>query len=184
MTDDLAVKEWKCAINKKEVKEARDVAVELLKKCDINDTITVRCKPKNAPTARCEHDEWVAIYRGLSQFSGHGPIFWVCDEQPMYEDMLGKPDRHEVFRGMVDSILHEYGHVIAEWGKKRNPDITMAIQERFDDEEQFAEEFIEYVRDGCSGDDRYDDVLRMFKKDALTPTSKNVAYKGLEFDFE
>jgi hypothetical protein len=44
-----------------------------------------------------------------------------------------------------DSLIHEHAHVIAEWGKKRDPEIVRLVHASFGDEETFAEKFVKHV---------------------------------------
>jgi hypothetical protein len=123
------------------VKSAKSKAVEILSHHGVHDNFTVKVKnPKGA--------SWVAMYRGGSQFrnSGNGPIFWLSEE------LLN--DSEET----VISILHEYGHVIAEFFYKSGKhELIKLIRDNWEgefcdrlwDEESFAEDFAQYLYRGC-----------------------------------
>lgn len=121
------------------VTEAKKKTIELLAKFGIQDKFMVRVKkPKN---------NWVAMYRGHTQFTNnHGPIFWISDV------LLKNPDE------LIISMLHEYGHVIAEWAWCRSSEMrelisnnwtrTLALEvshNRNWDEEEFAEDFAQFI---------------------------------------
>ncbi len=108
----------------------------------IEDTFTLKIKnPKNS--------NWVAMYRGCSQFknNGRGPIFWLS------ENIISDEDQS------IISILHEYGHVIAEWAYIRDEKLFQIIKDNWSgnyfnrpwDEEEFAEDFANF----CFGNFSY-----------------------------
>jgi len=122
------------------VKSAKAKAVRILCDHGVHDTFTVKVKnPKNA--------RWVAMYRGGSQFrnAGRGPIFWISNS--LLEDS----------EETIISILHEYGHVIAEFFHfSRKAELIKLIADnwhgesfgRLWDEESFAEDFAQYLYSG------------------------------------
>lgn len=152
----------KMRIDKSLVKEVRERALDLLAggKCQVNERITVRVKPQGRST--CPYP-WKAVYRSHTQFGGNGPVFWLCEEQTQPDWV----DKQALKTDMVDSIIHEYGHVIEEWGRYRNPEIKRLIEEGFSGNEDFAEGFIDFVLDECQGDYRYEEILKLYKKDVF-----------------
>ena len=121
------------------VKSAKAKAVEILSHHGVHDNFTVKVK---APTCA----DWIAMYRAGSQFrnAGNGPIFWLSDE------LFKLNDNKEA----IISILHEYGHVIAEFFHfSRKHELTSLIADnwrgefngRLWDEESFAEDFAQYL---------------------------------------
>lgn len=113
---------------------ARDVSLKMLRdEQGIDDVMTVKLR-------RLTNETWLAQYRGYSQFGGR-PIVWINESLHELLDELDRP-----FDVAVGSILHEYGHIIAEWGKVRNREITELIQRGWGCEEDFAEDFMRYVR--------------------------------------
>lgn len=124
-------------MSKQRVNGAKCDALRFLQAHGIHDSFTVRVKqPHNS--------NWVAMYRAGSQFrnGGRGPIFWLSEE------LLN--DKAET----IISILHEYGHVIAEFFYfSRKPELINLISQTWVgefhdrpwDEEQFAEDFAQYL---------------------------------------
>jgi hypothetical protein len=53
--------------------------------------------------------------------------------------------RNRIVEVATDSILHEFGHIIAEWGRKRDAPLLALIEEDWPDEEDFAEEFAQFL---------------------------------------
>lgn len=139
------------------VKSAKAKAIEILSHNGVHDSFTVKVKkPKGA--------DWVAMYRGGSQFrnSGNGPIFWLSEE------LLN--DREQT----VISILHEYGHVIAEffYFSRKQQLINLIsynwageFHGRLWDEESFAEDFAQYLYSGQLTFEKHniiDDVIKAY----------------------
>ena len=126
----------KTIYNKKIAASLKSEAIHKLNSININDTFTIKIKQPD--------NDWVAQYRALSQFmnGGRGPIFWLAEE--LFQN-------HDEY---ILSILHEYGHVIAEfvWVTK-----SIKLEKLFSkyypgnfgsrpwDEEKFAEEFAQSV---------------------------------------
>lgn len=102
----------------------------------IEDRFVIKIRPAS-------DSNWVAQYRAQTQFTNWhmGPIFWITEE------LLDNPNE------FVLSVLHEYGHVIAEYAWARSPDLQELIKNNWKgqflfrpwDEEDFAEEFAQYV---------------------------------------
>ncbi len=92
---------------------------------DIADAVTIKVKET--------HDKhWLAQYRSRSQF-GRGPIFWISPEHPLDHDAL------------ITTLLHEYGHVIAEYIRLREPALHADREAVYPDEEDFAEGFAHFA---------------------------------------
>lgn len=119
---------------------ARSRAEQLVGSKGCVEPFSVKVKP--FPPGR-END--IAMYRHVSQFTSK-PTFWVNEAIP------GKVAERGIDPSMIpeiveDSLLHEYGHVIAELGTKRDPELASLVNDVFPgDEERFAETFIDYVR--------------------------------------
>lgn len=112
--------------------------VYLLNKFGIGD-LPFQIKIKN-PT----NSNWVAMYRAGSQFrnSGRGPIFWLS--RSLLEDK----------KQFILSVLHELGHVIAEYAYlTKQKEICDTLSKYWEgefhyrpwNEEEFAEEFAMFV---------------------------------------
>jgi hypothetical protein len=142
---------------KKQAVQLKKIALDKLSSHGIQDKFTVKIKPVQK--------NWVAQYRGKSQFSSGGSIFWLSSE------LLNNPDE------FVISVLHEYGHVIAEFAWMQSPDLSQLIQDNWKgefhgrpwNEENFAEEFAQYLAGRfCSSKEILNQVIVQFIKDALT----------------
>ena len=136
-------------ISASDLKKIAQDAMKLLNDHGISDKIVVKY---NRFTGY--RNAWVACYRDKSQFSS-SPIIWINEN---IDDLLVKWDvglglEYEV---ILDSIIHEYGHVIAEWCKYRDQKTYYLIQSSFEDPEDFAESFVDYI-----GKDKKN---RVFKK--------------------
>lgn len=112
-------------------------------------------------------------YRSFSQFRSR-PIIWLNpnlksivedNEREIYgDDFIPAVVERETFVAAVHTIIHEYGHVIAEYLRCRT-EIWHEVLRQFDDEEDFAEGFIEYVN--YQIDSRYKKVIRIFIESAF-----------------
>lgn len=136
-------------ISVSELKDIAQEAMKLLNEHGISDKIVVKYKEFTG-----YRTAWLACYRDKSQFSSL-PIIWINEN---IDDLLIKWDvglglEYEV---ILDSIIHEYGHVIAEWCKYRDQDTYYMIQSSFEDPEDFAESLVDYIRK--------DKKSRVFKK--------------------
>lgn len=126
----------KLVYNKKFVQELKKEAIRKLNNFGISDTFTIKIKSPD--------NDWIAQYRSLSQFmnGGRGPIFWLAPE------LIDNPNE------FILSVLHEYGHVIAEfaWATK-NKKVSKLISKYYPgnfgsrpwDEEEFAEDFAQGI---------------------------------------
>ena len=127
----------------------KQIALNKLSAYGIRDNFVIKVKD--------QPKDWVAQYRSLSQFknNGRGPIFWISPELIFNESEF------------VLSILHEYGHVIAEYAyiseyrehnqfsKQTSGKIAIAkfikkywgnkYNNKYWDEEEFAEDFARFV---------------------------------------
>lgn len=106
----------------------------------INDRITVRLRDLTSLGA-------LGLYRSHSQFS-RGPIFWLSTGIPALMLAEGIAP-HELGRVVFDTLAHEYGHVIAEFGQHCGGALYAAITGAYGtDEEEFAEDFRRFVVGG------------------------------------
>lgn len=132
---------------KKSVAKAKKDAMELLALRGIYESFTVKIRPQEA----FDDQDTLACYKCLSQFRSR-PIFWVSQELPsLVAEVMGNQSVHEV---LVETLLHEYGHVIYEYAVKRrdtglfevidtlHPHFKMLfVDEDESAEEHFAESF-------------------------------------------
>lgn len=142
-----------------EAKAARDAALKILKEAGIEDGITVKVRPFTG-----EQEHWLALYRSLSQFRGR-PVIWINENLDDVMEEFGVPEDRR-FDILVDDILHEYAHVIAEWGRKGNSRITELIQQ-WGTEEDFAEAFVDAVKDHPYIEEPFISITDLFKKDVF-----------------
>lgn len=157
---------------------AKDDALARLARHGITDSLVIKLKaPKQA--------DWVAMYRGGTQFTGRGrgPIFWLSSRTDetlaavFEEDDAGVPNDTDVRRALVGSILHEYGHVIAEWAAKRSDTISEMLAASWPgesygrpwDEEEFAEDFSRWLsgRPVAMSDDVFGLILLTYTEEAF-----------------
>lgn len=118
-----------------ELRRARTRAREILASLGIDDPFTV--KLKDLPAGQ------LARYRALSQFRSR-PMMWISTRLPQaLEDYGIDPSR--LTEVIADSILHEYGHVIAEFLEKRAVELRAHIDRLWPDEEDFAEAFAHHA---------------------------------------
>ena len=113
------------------IDQAKKSCIEKLASKGIKDKFIVKMK-------KLDNKDWVAQYRAKSQF-GRAPIFWISEE------LLDHPDQ------FILSILHEYGHVVAEWAHARSHELKDLIYEFWpgdNGEEEFAEDFAHYIHGG------------------------------------
>jgi len=145
------------AQEKKQANFLKKIAQDKLSSHGIEDKFTLKIKPVK--------ENWVAQYRGKSQFSNRGSIFWLSS------DLLNNPDE------FVISILHEYGHVIAEFAWMQSPNLSQMIKDHWRgefhgrpwDEEDFAEEFAQYLAGRFSySKETLNQVIAQFTKEALS----------------
>jgi len=132
------------------VKKYKQMALDKLSAIGIDDCFVVKVK-------NLGRSDWVACYQSLSQFKNNnrGPIFWVSPDLLL--------DQQE----FVISILHEYGHVIAEYAyvndckntygaafaSNKKTNVAKPIKQywgkkysnKYWDEEEFAEDFAQFV---------------------------------------
>ena len=145
------------AQEKKQANFLKKIAQDKLSSHGIEDKFIIKIKPVK--------ENWVAQYRGKSQFSNRGAIFWLSS------DLLNNPDE------FVISVLHEYGHVIAEFAWMQSPALRQVIQDNWKgefhgrpwDEEDFAEEFAQYLAGRFSySKEALNQVIAQFAKEALS----------------
>lgn len=114
-----------------EASAAKQWATRILDEHGIRERFTVR--------VHAFKGSHLALYRSISQFSS-GPIFWLPTDLDKTLAREGV-ERDQIVEVAMESILHEFGHVIAEWAQKRDPELLNLIEKNFPDEEEFAEEF-------------------------------------------
>jgi hypothetical protein len=139
-------------------------AISMLKSYGINDEIDVGLKQFSGEQ-RC----WLAMYMRESQFQGT-PRFFINTQTPGIIDAAVLPQAMTVEDVMTDSFLHEYGHVIEEWAKRKNPEMYRLIYGPFSDEEDFAEymvDFFRYKKDRSARRDAAEKVIRMYVADVF-----------------
>lgn len=119
--------------NKATISSYKKIALDKLLSYGIKDNFTI--KVKNLP-----NDNWVALYRGTSQYRSL-PIFWVSPKLIEDKDEF------------IISLLHEYGHVIAEDAYLYDKEIFLLLHKYYPgsfynrpwDEEKFAEQFAQFI---------------------------------------
>jgi hypothetical protein len=119
-----------------------------LQRFGIDDRLQIKFRKTAEP-------DWLGQYRSFSQFRS-GPIFWVNEAAHV--------DQPDVRKALVQTILHEYGHVIWEYARMRDPalyDLVTTIAG--DDEEEFAETFAIVVYNDAASP-AYRDVVRHYVK--------------------
>lgn len=121
----------------KDFSEAKDTAVKLLWGKGIEDDITIQLVDFEGER-RC----WLALYLLRSQFRGL-PVIQVNENTQGV--LYAMNDHEKILTVMLESILHEYGHIIAEWGRERDPKITDLVKRYSPDEEVFAEDFMKFM---------------------------------------
>lgn len=106
MLDKQTAKVVEIAMNfKARVAKAKKRAVAALKAVGIKDPFTVRVKKVGG--------EALGLYRHHSQFMQRGPIFWINEDLPKIAKKSGVSERLDDI--LLDTLLHEYGHVIYEF---------------------------------------------------------------------
>lgn len=140
---------------------SKNIAMKRLHDKNIDDRLIVKVKD-------IKQYDWLALYRSLSQFTSR-PIFWINKDLP---NRLKEMDRElgtcsNEYAVVTDNILHEYGHVIAEWGKERNLKITELIKANWEKEELFAEDFKDYINDSMFSfnDKVHKKIIQLYMKD-------------------
>jgi len=127
-------------MNSDDLKELTNKVQGFIEKKGCVVPISVKVKPFPK-----KNEKILALYRSMSQFKAK-PIFWINENLPkLMEEYDVEPYRYNDV--VEDNMIHEYAHSIAEWAKKRDPDLADALQSTFIDEEEFAEGFIDYVKD-------------------------------------
>jgi DNA-binding transcriptional regulator GbsR (MarR family) len=151
------------SLSKKDVKDATDVCNKLLRDEGINDPVTTKIKDIKA----IKKKDWVGLYRSMSQFKNGRPIFWINKTLPVYSqegDSFYQNPEQEAFEGIVTTLLHEYGHVIVEYAEKRDYVLRSKISHYWPDEEDFAEDFMFYVRNE-NYNPKMGEVIKRYKTD-------------------
>ena len=146
------------------VRGCKELALKELKSRGITDKITVKIKDFK----KKGYENWIALYRAHSQFTSR-PIVWINKGLYKFIDTEEKNTggRINEYSVITDNILHEYGHIIAEWAKKRNKEMDNIIRRVWYNEEDFAEGFVAYARDSVFADNEnaYDRVIKLYVRD-------------------
>lgn len=125
---------------------------ELKTKLGIVDDILVKIKD-------IKQDNWLGLYRAFSQFKSK-PIIWIN------KDIIKISNEYEyeidINDLILDTLIHEYGHIIAEFGKTRNKKIHNLIKKHWSNEEEFAEEFIFYIKNMSFSCYPYDEIIKLY----------------------
>lgn len=87
----------------------------------------------------------VALYRSMSRFNGD-VIIWINSD---FRRILKGHDINPMYTLadiITDSMLHEYAHVIFEWGSVRDQVLLNMIIEEYTNQEEFAEDMIDVFK--------------------------------------
>jgi hypothetical protein len=120
---------------------AKKRALVLLRDVGIKDSFTVKIHLTKGSGA-----DALGWYRSMSQFRG-GAIFWISPTLPQMASAQGVEDQIDLI--VLDTLLHEYGHVIWEFAKKNHNAKSLwdKVQEvTAGNEEEFAEMFAHNIR--------------------------------------
>ncbi len=126
----------------------------------IEDAFMVRVKSFTKRTA------YLGLYRSGTQFTSM-PVFWINEHLPSMitpEDTLAGISLAIAVR---HTIIHEYGHVIAEWAQLRCAELNHLITAYFNHEEDFAERFIGYVESNFESD-VFEPIVALYRGNAFT----------------
>jgi hypothetical protein len=155
-----------------------DKAVALVKKrlldFGIDDNFIVRIKPRSKVRS-----DWVAMYRGGTQFRSNRPIFWVPED---FEETAKRevPDEKPVAL-LATTLFHEYGHVIEEWarmavypgyglGPEQAEEAAGLIRANWGDVEDYAEDFARFVEGWGLGDDEiHKKIIALYRAAVMEP---------------
>jgi len=148
---------------KDRVKTLRNEAAGLLEAVGIHDRFVVKVRP--IP------EGCLGLYRGGSQFRGK-PIFWINSNLPKLASEEGVTDRFDEM--VLDTILHEYGHVIYEFAEhhskfpwncsaKKLWDTIQSLNDGPSFYEAFAENMVRYLK-GSTSNSTYVSLVKQFAK--------------------
>jgi hypothetical protein len=122
-------------LTKRIVNEAKEQALAALKSHGIDDNFTIKLKSEPFKKKK-KKAEWLGMYRSMTQFRGHHiPIFWLNEKLPQFAAEVDEP----VAVTTLETILHEYGHVMYEYARVRDSKLFSMMRNISDDEEEFAE---------------------------------------------
>lgn len=145
--------------------DAKRLTLEALERNGIEDSFVLRVKPP--PRVERIGKGCLALYRGNSQFMGLGPIFWIRSD---FEGVVAEVDEDDVIyrtnplTAAVQTLLHEYGHVIYEWAEARDPELFSIIRDGFDDGEDFAEDFMRYATGDPMCSSAHSCIIRLYNR--------------------
>lgn len=153
--------------------EAKKVTLKEIHSMGITDTIRVFCSKR-------KRTRIIGQYKGFSQFDTGGILFRlfpsivdiVREDLKKDEEVFGYTNRDlptEVLSAMTDTLVHEYGHVIAELMKCQRPRLYSYILRTWKDEEDYAEDFMRLIRrnDSFLPESCHIKVLKAFKKELI-----------------
>ena len=121
---------------------ALDTVLKTLQKYGIREHVDARLKEFSGKQ-RC----WLAMYMRESQFKGNLQFF-VNTQVPGILDAAVMPQAMTVEDAFVDSLYHEWGHVVEEYSRLGDGGEEMhdLIYGPFSDEEDFAEYMVDFFR--------------------------------------
>ncbi|TFG89923.1 MAG: hypothetical protein E4H16_02755 [Candidatus Atribacteria bacterium] len=143
---------------------AKERVLGMLAGVGINEEISIGLKQFTGDQ-RC----WLAMYMRDSQFRGN-PIFFVNTQTPGIIDAAVLPQKITVEDVMIDSLIHEYFHVVEEWGRRKNREMYNLIYGPFSDEEDFAEygvDFLRYHKNRSSRKTVVEKVIKLYVRDVF-----------------
>lgn len=124
------------------VRKARDEALQMLETLGIEDHMSVDIYKFD------DQPEWMTRYHGNSQFEGGIHVSVNSDILDLIPTISKRNDKR-FYTVLVNSMLHEYAHAILEYMRLELPQTYKIYSDAYDteqEEEQFCEDFIEYVR--------------------------------------
>ena len=87
----------------------------------------------------------ISMYRSMSQF-GYNTIFWVSTDIRRVMRRFDQEGALAFEDVIVNSLLHEYTHVILEWATKKDPALLRMIMESYSSGEEFSRDMIEELK--------------------------------------
>ena len=144
------------------INESLNTTAKILK--DVGIICPIRVKVKNLQKqGGNKARNWLAQYRSMTHITSVGTV-WVNENfVDLVENKEGCRDDWVVIEHLADTFLHEVGHMIAEVLSLFDYKSYMKMLDKFDDEENFAEMFISYCKEGRYSE-MYKQFLKKFKK--------------------
>jgi hypothetical protein len=121
---------------------ALNIVLKTLKGYGINERIDVSLKQFSG-----DQQCWLAMYIRESQFKGNLK-FYVNTRTPGIVDAAVLPQSITIEDVFVDSLYHEWGHVLEEFSRmgEGGEEMNKLIYGPFSDEEDFAEYMVDFFR--------------------------------------